>query len=1088
MGESNLHQHDGDNHDASEPPPAEQDEPPLPRHGAGWPPQIENHGRAGLSTADEKDSIAVVDDALCTKAPHVVPAAQVAHGLRSHLQHGLTTAEVVVRLQRDGPNKVETSAGTSALQILARQVSNSLTVVLVAVMVLSFTIHDYIEGGVVAAVIAFNIVIGFRQDYKAESQMQALLTLASPTCQVIRDDGRIQEIKSEDVVVGDLINLSAGDIVPADARLVDSLSLSVDEANLTGESLPISKHADACLAARDVSLGDRINMLYATTAVTRGRATALVTSIGMDTEVGKIARMLRAKKKVAEGTSAPMRALLWLKRQGASILGFDGTPLQSKLSKFALLLFGLAIILVLIVFAASRFELEGQEVIYGICVGVAVIPESLIAVLTLTFTVAAGAMSRGNVLVRNKAALQAVSGITNICSDKTGTLTQGSMVARKVWLLEEGITAVVDNTTDPFDPNSGTVTWNDGGISLGEIRGATSSTTSNATSEKADERPLTDTICSFVEAVALCNNSTVTDDKNGGSSTEESASVNTATFPSSWTAMGEPTEIALHVFAMRFGKGKRDVVQASDIHLVTEFPFDSTVKRMSVVYAASPKGASQGKRHVYTKGALEVVLPMLTDSDEAKAVITAKADLLASEGLRVLCVAHKVVQDAAIPLEDRADAESDLKFLGLAGLYDPPRLETAMAIRGCHTAGISVHMVTGDHVKTATTIAYEVGILSREQHHNQESLGSLVMTASDFDSLTDAQIDAMDSLPLVVARCSPLTKVRMLEALHRRGAYCAMTGDGVNDSPALKQADIGIAMGLRGSDVAKEAADMVLTDDNFASIVNAIKEGRRLYDNVQKFLLHLLISNVAQVILLLIGLSFKDRTGTSVFPLSPLEILWANLITSSFLAVGLGMEEAQPDLLKRPPPKGRRGGNVFTLDLIRDKLVYGFFMGSLCLAAFVSVAYGGGGGDLGMGCNDGWNETCDVVFRARSTTFATLSFLLLVAAWEVKHFTRSLFAMDPELWTGPTSVFRTVWRNRFLFWAVVAGFITTFPVVYVPVINRAVFKHDSLTWEWGIVVLCVVTFVALIESWKAINRRFGLGRATYLPRAGRGEA
>lgn len=243
---------------------------------------------------------------------------------------------------------------------------------------------------------------------------------------------------------------------------------------------------------------------------------------------------------------------------------------------------------------------------------------------------------------------------------------------------------------------------------------------------------------------------------------------------------------------------------------------------------------------------------------------------------------------------------------------------------------------------------------------------------------------------------------------------------------------------------------------------------------IQQFLLHLLISNIAQVILLLIGLSFKDKSGESVFPLSPLEILWANLITSSFLAVGLGMEQAQPDLLERPPSHSR--GGVFTVDLIRDKMIYGFYMGALCLAAFTSVAYGVAGPDhLGHGCNDGYNDSCKVVFRARSTTYATLSFLLLVTAWEAKHFTRSLFAMNPELWSGPRSFFKTVWMNRTLFWAVVAGFLTTFPVIYIPVVNRLVFKHDMITWEWGIVVACLVTYLALVEIWKAIKRRLGLG-------------
>jgi Na+-exporting ATPase len=855
------------------------------------------------------------------------------------------------------------------------------------------------------------------------------------------------------IVVGDLICISVGDIVAADARLLDGINLSAEEANLTGESVPISKHAERVLDAEDVPLGDRTNMIYATTAITRGRGTAIVTNIGMGTEVGKIATMLRSKKTVDASAPFMKRTGIWLKSKVRSVLGFDGTPLQTKLSIFALLLFAFAIILVLIVFATAKFDVQGQTLLYGICVGVAVIPESLIAVLTLTFTVAARAMSRGNVIVRNKAALQAVGGVTNICSDKTGTLTQGRMVMRKAWLRDDAQVLIKD-TTDPFDPYSGKVTWT--------TPSGNSSSVSTPTIEKAGDRPHSASFNTFLDAIALCNNATVSDGKNAA---DDSASVTTAALPTSWVAVGEPTEIALQVFATRFGRGKPELLQSKAGALVTEFPFDSTCKRMSVIYE------NASGKHLYIKGAPEAILPLLSETEDFKALIVAKADELASEGFRVLCVAHKSIE-VSDSIGERADAERSLEFLGLAGLYDPPRPETAGAVAQCKTAGVLVHMVTGDHVKTATSIAYEVGILSRDL--SPDAVKALVMQASEFDKLSDADIDAMPSLPLVIARCSPMTKVRMIEAMRRRKAFCVMTGDGVNDSPALKQADIGIAMGLRGSDVAKEASDMVLTDDNFASIVTAIKEGRRLFDNVQKFLLHLLISNIAQVILLLIGLSFKDKTGSSVFPLSPLEILWANLITSSFLAVGLGMEEAQPDLLNRPPANNR--GGVFTIDLIRDKMIYGFYMGSLCLAAFTSVAYGVSGPDgLGEGCNDGYNDTCKVVFRARSTTYATLSFLLLVTAWEAKHFTRSLFAMNPELWTGPTSVFKTVWRNRTLFWAVVAGFLATFPVVYIPVVNRVVFKHDMITWEWGIVAACVVVYLALVEGWKAIKRRLGLG-------------
>lgn len=645
--------------------------------------------------------------------------------------------------------------------------------------------------------------------------MQQLLSLASPTCHVVRD-GQVQEVKSEVVVVGDLIRIAVGDIVPADARLVDGINLSAEEANLTGESVPITKHADRVLDAEDIPLGDRTNMLYSSTAITRGRGTALVTAVAMDTEVGQIAAMLRTKKAVSADTPLATRVAIWLRFKTRSILGFDGTPLQTKLSIFALLLFALAILLVLIVFSTAKFDVHGQTLLYGICVGVAVIPESLIAVLTLTFTVAARAMSRGNVLVRNKAALQAVGGVTNICSDKTGTLTQGRMVMRRVWTVDD-TNVLVQDTTDPFNPFSGKVVFNN------PASGA-SSTRSTPTVEKTAEKPHSGLFASFLDAIALCNNATVSDGKNAAA--DDSASVTTAALPANWVAVGEPTEIALQVFATRFGRGKPEILQTRLVRLVTEFPFDSSCKRMSVIYE-TPAGG----RHMYTKGAPEAIIPLLACSDDVKALIPQKADEMASEGYRVLCVAHKPLSPVDSTTE-RSDSECELQFLGLAGLYDPPRLETAAAVRQCRTAGVSVHMVTGDHIKTATSIAFEVGILSRDMA--PETVRAVVMQASEFDKLDDAQVDAMQTLPLVLARCSPMTKVRMIEAMHRRKAFCVMTGDGVNDSPALKQADIGIAMGLRGSDVAKEASDMVLTDDNFASIVTAIKEGRRLFDNVQK--------------------------------------------------------------------------------------------------------------------------------------------------------------------------------------------------------------------------------------------------------------
>ncbi|MBE3109947.1 MAG: HAD-IC family P-type ATPase, partial [Acidobacteria bacterium] len=455
--------------------------------------------------------------------------------------------------------------------------------------------------------------------------MQQLLSLASPTCHVVRA-GQVLEVRSEDVVVGDLVRVSVGDIVSADARLVDGINLSADEANLTGESVPMSKHADRILDKEDIPLGDRVNMLYSSTAITRGRGTALVTAVAMDTEVGRIAAMLRTKKVVSADTPFRMRATAWMRTKGRSILGFDGTPLQNKLSAFALLLFALAILLVLIVFATAKFDVHGQILLYGICVGVAVIPESLIAVLTLTFTVAARAMSRGNVIVRNKAALQAVGGVTNICSDKTGTLTQGRMVMRKVWAPDD-TSVLVRDTTDPFNPFSGNVVF-------GEPASDDSSSRSMPTIEKARDKPDSPLFASFLDAISLCNNATVSDGK--GAAADDSASVTTAALGANWVAVGEPTEIALQVFATRFGRGKPELLQTRLGRLVTEFPFDSSFKRMSVVYEG-PKG----ERHMYTKGAPEAILPLLDCPDDIRVLIPEKADEMASEGYRVLCVAHK---------------------------------------------------------------------------------------------------------------------------------------------------------------------------------------------------------------------------------------------------------------------------------------------------------------------------------------------------------------------------------------------------------------------------------------------------------------
>jgi potassium/sodium efflux P-type ATPase len=380
-------------------------------------------------------------------------------------------------------------------------------------------------------------------------------------------------------------------------------------------------------------------------------------------------------------------------------------------------------------------------------------------------------------------------------------------------------------------------------------------------------------------------------------------------------------------------------------------------------------------------------------------------------------------------------------------------------------------MVTGDHPGTAKAIAQQVGILPADLRTVAADVAdAMVMTAIQFDKLTDEQVDALPTLPLVIARCAPQTKVRMIDALHRRGRFAAMTGDGVNDSPSLKHADVGIAMGQTGSDVAKDASDIILTDDNFASILNAVEERRRIFDNIQKFVLHLLSENIAQACTLLIGLAFKDADNQSVFPLSPVEILWIIMITSGMPDMGLGMEVAAPDIMDRPP-QSKQG--IFNWEVIVDILVYGIWTAALCLAAFSVRMWGFGDGNLARGCNKEWSEEiedCELVFRARATTFVCLTWFALFLAWEMVDMRRSFFRMQPNSKKYFTQWMYDVWRNKFLFWSIMAGWITMFPILYIPVLNDVVFKHKPITWEWGIVAVEAVLFFIGVEAWKWAKR------------------
>lgn len=817
-----------------------------------------------------------------TKPAHALPWKIVQDELKADIDDGLTSSDASERLNEVGRNELGDAKGVNPGKILTRQVANAMTMVLIIAMAVSFAIQSWIEGGVVAGVIFINISIGFYQEFQAEKTMDSLRSLSSPTAQAVRD-GKSVTVSTQEIVPGDLIELKTGDTIPADIRLVEAVNLETDEALLTGESLPVRKVVDDVFDD-DTGPGDRLNVAYSSSTVTKGRATGIVFATGMHTEIGSIAAALRKKdsrrrpvKRREDGTTPFYRYV-----QAATLTATDaigvflgvnvGTPLQKKLSRLALLLFFIAIVFAIIVLAANDFRNEQEIIIYAVATGLSMIPASLVVILTITMAAGTKRMVERNVVVRNLRSLEALGAVTDICSDKTGTLTQGKMVAKKAWIPAKG-TYTIGESDEPFNPTSGGILFSKQEPRLADYK-----------DKKSDYGELLQNnaaLKDYLRVASLANLATVHQTDNG-----------------SWHARGDPTEIAIQVFASRFQWNRRASVSGDNpaMKLLVEFPFDSDVKKMSVIY----RDLHSKKMYAFTKGAVERVIDSCTSyietdetstimTDEVRERILANMEALASGGLRVLALASRGYTE---PYEDgqevdRATVESNLVFRGLIGLYDPPRPESAPSVRRCHEAGIEVHMLTGDHPGTARAIASQIGILPPKMSEiSKDVADAMVMTASQFDKLSEDEIDALPVLPLVIARCAPITKVRMIEALHRRKKFAAMTGDGVNDSPSLKRADVGIAMGQAGSDVAKDASDIILTDDNFASILAAVEEGRRTFDNIQKFVLHLLAQNVALAIVLLVGLVFKDSDDLSVFPISPIEILWIIMITSGIPDMG----------------------------------------------------------------------------------------------------------------------------------------------------------------------------------------------------------
>ncbi|KAF6762702.1 sodium transport ATPase [Ephemerocybe angulata] len=1005
---------------------------------------------------------------------HTLTIQELTEELGTSANDGLSKNESIRRLESHGENLLQGKDGVSALRVFIGQLANALTIVLVAAMALSFGVKDFIEGAVIAAVIVLNTTVGFFQEYKAEKTMDSLRQLSSPTAFVIRN-GEGVAIPAKNVVPGDLVNIKVGDVVPADLRLTWVSNLEISEQLLTGESVPVAKNTETYGTEQtDIPIGDRLNLCYASTIVTKGRGKGITIGTAMNTQIGRIANAISGNDSLAEEEDTrPWRSRWSDKIQTLTGLK-TGTPLQIKLSKLAYFLFACAILLIIIVFSVARFRVTNEVVLYGIAAAIAIIPESLIAVLTLTMAAGTRTMAKEHVIVRKLDALENLGGVTDICSDKTGTLTLGQMSVQQLWLAgDSGASPEFSAETNPdaLEPKGNVVRDSDKTV--------------------LEISSLPQGFRQAVLVASLCNVATIRRNLKG-----------------QWKSTGDPTEVALQVFASKLGLGRADLTgegpEAEDrprpamgkvidygvpeherdvkftddqdkkkkekrFDLKVEFPFSSDLKRMTTIY--EDKWDSQFAL-VLIKGAAERILDASNSyipSPEADPLETApltpevrecfmeKYENLAAQGLRVIGLAHRKIPRDEVNGIAREEAEKDFTFLALAGISDPPRPETVGAVRACKAAGIVVHMLTGDHISTARAIAQSVEIIS------PDSPQSAVMTAQEFDKLSDKEIDALPELPLVIARCAPETKVRMIHAGKRRGKHMSMSGDGVNDSPALKLAPVGIAMGMAGSDVAKDASDLVLTDDNFDSIRVAVSEGRRLFANIQRFILHLLTTNVAEVLLLIVGLCFQDRDGRSVFPLSPIGVLWVNMLTSSPPAFGLGLEKAPPDLMRKPPHSTKEG--VFSWPVIIDCIAYGVIMGGTCLANFVIVVYGRYGGNLGVDCNHSSSDICNTVFRARSTTFATLIFQILLYAWELKSFDRSLFSLTPG-----RAFYKDLWSNQTLFWSVIAGMVSVVLPIYIPGFNNRVFYQAPIGWEWGLVVGMSLVFIVWCEVWKMIRR------------------
>ena len=837
-------------------------------------------------------------------------------------EDGLSSQEAAARLEQHGPNELQSGKQKSIPRIFAEQFADFLAIILILAAIVSAILGDVESTVVILAVITMNAILGTVQTVKASASLDSLKRMSAPTAKVLRD-GKVLQIPGREVTVGDVVSLEAGDSVCADGRLLECASLKCAESALTGESLPVEK--DLSEIAGDVPLGDRRNMVFSGSFVTYGRAKFLVTAIGMDTEMGKIASLLKNTEE-------------------------KKTPLQVSLDQFGKKLSIGILVICAVLFCVSVFlrqENLMNAFLFAVALAVAAIPEALSSIVTIVLSFGTQKMARENAIIRKLQAVEGLGSVSVICSDKTGTLTQNKMTVKKLYTGGKIVDASEADFHDPV------------------------------------QEPL-------LRTALLCSDATV--DENG--------------------EVGDPTETAL----VRLGEdyGFDELTTRGKWPRLTEIPFDSDRKLMSTVHQLS------GGLVMVTKGAVDVLLDRCIISAEERAEIERVNEEFSSQGLRVLAFACRTVDRAAVSLED----ENDLNFLGLIAMMDPPREESKAAVAECIAAGIRPIMITGDHKVTASAIAREIGILTP---------GTEAVEGGVIESMSDEELREFVPKVSVYARVSPEHKIRIVRAWQDRGCLVAMTGDGVNDAPALKQADIGVAMGITGTEVAKDAAGMVLTDDNFATIVQAVKNGRNVYANIKKAIQFLLSGNTAAILTVL----YASLAALPV-PFAAVHLLFINLLTDSLPAIALGLEP-HSDTVMREKPRPRNEG-ILTKSFLASVATEGLVIALAVIAAF-HIGLASGGAATGS-----------------TMAFATLCLSRLFHGFNCK-------ADRPVVFT------RAFWNNRYLLGAFVVGALLLSAVLLIPALEPLFQVAQLSAGLVGAIVGLSLGSMAVIQLLKALRPR-----------------